>query len=69
MRTLDISYRLGHRTTWALLPWSTAALAWLNPAQRILHVKVGGGEGGLGGHQESSSLIRERSCYASSLMP
>ena len=34
-------YTLGHRTTWALLPWSTAALSWLGPAQRILNIKVG----------------------------
>ena len=34
-------YTLGHRTTWALLPWSTAALAWLSPAHRICHIKVG----------------------------
>ena len=43
-------YTLGHRTTWALLPWSTAALAWLSPAQRIWHIKVGLGPGrGVGG--------------------
>ena len=34
-------YTLGHRTTWALLPWSVAFLSWLSPAHRIKHIKVG----------------------------
>ena len=33
-------YKLGHRVTWAVLPWSVALLAWLGPHARIIHIKV-----------------------------
>lgn len=33
-------YKLGHRVTWAVLPWSVALLAWLGPHARIMHIKV-----------------------------
>ena len=33
-------YKLGHRVTWAVLPWSVALLAWLGPHTRIMHIKV-----------------------------
>ena len=33
-------YRLGHRVTWAILPWSVALLAWVGPYSRIMSMKV-----------------------------
>ena len=33
-------YTLGHRTTWAVLPWSITLLAWLGTHQRIQHIRV-----------------------------
>ena len=33
-------YTLGHRTTWAVLPWSIVLLSWLSTQHRILHIKV-----------------------------
>ena len=37
-------YKLGHRVTWAILPWSVALLAWLGPHARIMHIKVSGSD-------------------------
>ena len=34
-------YTLGHRTTWAVLPWSITLLAWLGTYQRIQNIRVG----------------------------
>ena len=33
-------YTMGHRTTWAVLPWSITLLSWLGISHRIRHVKV-----------------------------
>ena len=33
-------YTMGHRATWAVLPWSITLLAWLGTQHRILHIRV-----------------------------
>ena len=33
-------YTLGHRTTWAVLPWSITLLSWLGTHQRIQNIRV-----------------------------
>ena len=33
-------YTMGHRTTWAVLPWSIVLLSWLSTHHRIQHIKV-----------------------------
>ena len=35
-----MAYTMGHRTTWAVLPWSITLLSWLGISHRIRHVKV-----------------------------
>ena len=35
-------YTLGHRMTWAVLPWSITLLSWLGSWHRIAHIKVRG---------------------------